>query len=197
MKEKLKMKNIIIALIGGIFAKEIFRFGFALALQNGYGIDTDVYLGSRAIFNFPNVICIIVSSLLMGIFVGIVVKRKGWIFACAVPLLTFLLVYGLSFILIAFKGLTESGKVWFKNSLIDGSIWTGIEIIFCSIGGYIGEAIRKAEKLTAEGEKEGVTSYYFAPKLRLFFTIPFLSFVVIYMFVFQARYFGSLLSGLQ
>jgi len=191
-------KRLMVAILGGFFVKEIFRLTFSLALEQGYGIDTNVYFLGRVVFNIFIIAGIVIASSSAGIFIGIVTRKKGALWGGVATLVPYFLM---AICILAYstigRGLTEHGQIWLKNTLIDGSIWMGIDLIFCMVGGYIGEKIYNTEKEIKElSGAEGVVSYFFAPKLRLFFTIPFISFVVFYLFVFQLHHFWLMLKWL-
>lgn len=181
MEEKISIRNILIAIFGSCIVNQIFLAVFAFALQFGYGINDNFYFGGRVNFNFYTISSIIVSALLTGIFVGVVVKKRGWLYGSIAVLVPYLLLWGFTLLWSSWR-LTEHGKIWLKNTSIDNLIWTGIALVFCGIGGHIGEKIYKMEKV----EEEQVVTYYFSPSWRLFFTIPFLSFML-FIFIFQIQ----------
>lgn len=186
MEEKISIKNILIAIFGGCIVNQILLAVFAFALQFGYGINDTFYFGGRVNFNFYTISSIIVSALLTGIFVGVVVKKRGWLYGIISVLVPYMLLWVFTLVWTSWR-LTEHGKIWLKNTSIDNLIWTGIALVFCGIGGQIGEKIYKVEKAEEESSgTKGIATYYFSPNWRLFFTIPFLSFVF-FLFVYQIQ----------
>lgn len=191
-KEKLTIGKVLLAIIGGFITVEVFRYAISIALQSRYGIDTDVYYMGKVQFSFIIVLTIVVSSFVGGFFAGSITKKKGWLFGILVVIIPALTVTIFTFLSLVGKSLTPSGYIWLRQSIFDSGIWLAIQLLPCLLGGIIGEKTVKSELMGMSYQEEyidnkseeiGILNFYFAPKWRLFFTIPFLA-LCLYLFVY-------------
>jgi len=192
-KEKLTIGKVLLAIIGGFITIEVFRYAMSIALQSKYGIDTDVYYMGKVRFSFIIILTIAISSFVGGFFAGSITKKKGWLFGSLVVIIPASIVTTFIFLSLVGKSLTPSGYVWLKQSIFDSGIWLAIQLLPCLLGGIIGEKMVKSEYMEMSYQEEyidnknseeiGILNFYFAPKWRLFFTIPFLA-LCLYLFVY-------------
>jgi tetratricopeptide (TPR) repeat protein len=191
--QKLSVRKVLLAIIGGFITIEVFRYAISLALQSKYGIDTDVYYMGKVQFSFIIILTIVISSFIGGFFAGSITKKKGWLFGSLVVIIPALIVMTFTFLSLVGKSLTPSGYVWLKQSIFDSGIWLAIQLLPCLLGGIIGEKMVKSKFMEMPYQEEyidnknseeiGILNFYFAPKWRLFFTIPFLA-LCLYLFVY-------------
>jgi len=190
-RQKLSVRRVSLAIIGGFITIEVFRYAISLALQSRYGIDTDVYYMGKVHFSFIIILIIIISSFIGGFFAGSVAKKWGWLFGILVVLIPNSLVATFIFLNLIGKSLTPSGHIWLQRIIVDGSIWFAIQLIPCLLGGITGEIIinRELQKLSELQELLsynydgfdnklkilGPIDFYFGSSWRLLFTIPFLA----------------------
>ena len=80
IKQKLTIRKILLAVIGGLITITIFRYALSLAIESRYGIDTDTRYMGKSQFSFAIVFTIIISSFIGAFFAGSVTKKKGWLF---------------------------------------------------------------------------------------------------------------------
>ena len=77
IEQKLTVRKVLLAIIGGLITITIFRHALSIAIESRYGIDTDTsYLGKTR-FSFTIVFTIIISSFIGAFFAGCVTKKKG------------------------------------------------------------------------------------------------------------------------
>jgi tetratricopeptide (TPR) repeat protein len=191
--QKLSVRKVLLAIIGGFITIEIFRNAISFALQSRYGIDTDVYYMGRVQFSFIIILTIIISSFIGGFFAGSIAKKKGWLFGILVVVIPTSLVATFILLSLVGKSLTPSGHIWLQRSILDGGIWVAIQLIPCLLGGIAGEKMAKRELqelLSYKGygfdnnlETSGLIDFYFGANWRLLFTIPFLA-LCLYLFVY-------------
>jgi len=191
--QKLNIRKVLIAVIGGLITITIFRYAISLALESRYGIDTDVYFMGRVRFSVQIVIPIIVSSFVGAFFAGSVTKRNGWLFGMLLILVPNSLVFVFAYIYLGGKSLTPSGHIWLQDSIVDGSIWSAIQIVPCLLGGIMGERTAKRElrelllydkyEFAGNIERLGLVNFYFGGGWRWILVIPFLA-LCLFLFVY-------------
>jgi len=192
-EQKLSVRKVLLAIIGGIITIEAFRYAISFALQSRYGIDTDVYYMGKVQFSFIIILTIIISSFIGGFFAGSIAKKMGWLFGILVVVIPTSLAATFIFLSLVGKSLTPSGHIWLQRSILDGSIWVAIQLIPCLLGGITGEKMAKRElqellsykryEFDNNLETFGLINFYFGANWRLLFTIPFLA-LCLYLFVY-------------
>ena len=193
IEQKLTVRKVLLAIIGGLITITIFRYALSLAIESRYGIDTDTRYMGRAQFSFAIVFTIIISSFIGAFFAGSVTKRKGWLFGVLLVLIpnSFLAVFML--ISLFGKSLTPSGRVWLQHSIMDLSIWAAIQLVPCLVGGLMGEKVANREldepllydeyESPNKLERLNLVHFYFGGGWRSVLVIPFLA-LCLYLFVY-------------
>ena len=190
-KERLGIGKIVLTIISGILAIEVFRYAISIALQARYGIDTDTSALGKAQFSFIIVSTLILSSFVGGFLAGCITKKKGWLFGILLPIIPNALLAIFISVSLMMRELTPSGQIWLKQTIFDNGIWFAIQLLPCLLGGILGEKMAKSEseeilyreKYENSDNKIGILNYYFALKWRLLFTIPFLA-LCSYLFIY-------------
>ena len=185
IEQKLTVRKVLLAIIGGLITITIFRYALSLALQSRYGIDTDTHYVGRVRFSIAIVFTIIISSFIGAFFAGSVTKKKGWLFGILLVIIPNSFLAAFMFLSLFGKSLTPSGRIWFQHGIVDCSIWAAIQIVPCLFGGLMGERTVNRElrqqllynefELPDNLEKLGLVNFYFGGGWRVFFTIPFLA----------------------
>ncbi len=193
IEQKLTVRKVLLAIIGGLISITIFRYALSLAIESRYGIDTDTRYMGRYQFSFAIVFTIIISSFIGAFFAGSVTKRKGWLFGVLLVLIpnSFLAVF--MFISLSGKSLTSSGRIWLQHSIMGISIWAAIQLVPCLMGGLLGEKMANSEldepllydeyKSPNKLERLGLVNFYFGGGWRSVLVIPFLA-LCLYLFVY-------------
>ncbi len=193
IEQKLTVRKVLLAIIGGLITITIFRYTLSLAIESRYGIDTDTRYMGRTQFSFAIVFTIIISSFIGAFFAGSVTKRKGWLFGVLLVLIPFSFLVVFMFIGLSGKPLTPSGRIWLRHGIMDCSIWTAIQLVPCLVGGLMGEKMAnlELEELLLYDESEspnnlerlGLVNFYFGGGWRLLLVIPFLA-LCLYLFIY-------------
>lgn len=193
IKQKLTVRKVLLAIIGGLITITIFRYALSLAIESRYGIDTDTRYMGKAQFSFAIVFTIIISSFIGAFFAGSVTKRKGWLFGVLLVLIpnSFLAVF--MFISLSGKSLTPSGRIWLQHGIMDCSIWAAIQLVPCLVGGLMGEKIANSEldepllydeyESPNKLERLSLVNFYFGGGWRSVLVLPFLA-LCLYLFVY-------------
>jgi tetratricopeptide (TPR) repeat protein len=192
-EQKLNIRKVLLAIIGGFITIEIFRHAISFALESRYGIDTDVYYMGRVRFSFVVILTIIISSFIGAFFAGSVTKKKGLLFGALLVIVPNSFLAAFAFISLSGKSLTPSGRIWLQHSIMGCSIWAAIQIVPCLFGGLMGERMVNRElreqllynefEPPDNLEKLGLVNFYFGGGWRVLFTIPFLA-LCLYLFVY-------------
>lgn len=191
--QKLTVRKVLLAIIGGLITITIFRYALSLAIESRYGIDTDTRYMGRSQFSFAIVFTIIISSFIGAFFAGSVTKRKGWLFGVLLVLIPNFFLAVFMFISLSGKSLTPSGHIWLQNSIMGCGIWAAIQIVPCLLGGIMGERMANREldepllydeyEFPNNLERSGLVNFYFGGGWRSVLVIPFLA-LCLYLFVY-------------
>lgn len=192
IEQKLTVRKVLLAIIGGLITITIFRYALSLAIESRYGIDTDVYYMGKVRFSFVIVLTIIISSFIGAFFAGSVTKKKGWLFGVLLVIIPNSFLAAFVFMYIG-KSLTPSGRIWLQHSIMDCSIWAVIQMVPCLLGGVMGErmANRELDEPLLYDEYEfpdnlkrvGLVNFYLGGGWRVVLVIPFLA-LCLYLFVY-------------